>query len=117
MSAQLSSIDSASLTSNPSTPKGFSQQVSFPGTYYRRKSFRIARPEPASITHELPRDLVQAVAQGNARLFVGAGFSMQAGLPSAAAFADGIIQRLNEIDPGYRPAVSGTLLNAVASDL
>ena len=43
--------------------------------------------------------------------------SLQAGMPSALAFAAHIVSRIQQIDPLYSPSTSGAQLNAVASDL
>jgi hypothetical protein len=64
----------------------------------------------------LPADLVDAVASRQAILLLGAGASLEAGMPSAAAFIDAMVERIHEIDPAYRPVGSGTLFNAVATD-
>lgn len=64
----------------------------------------------------LPADLVTAVADRSAVLLVGAGVSSGAGLPSAAAFIEAMVERLRDNDRGYRPTASGTQFNAVASD-
>jgi hypothetical protein len=64
----------------------------------------------------IPNDLINAVADGTAVLFLGAGASMSAGLPSAAAFVDAMVQRLHGVDTEYVAASSGTLFNSVATD-
>lgn len=72
-------------------------------------------PEDTSI--HVPTALVDAVIAGDVVVFLGAGVSMGAGMPSALAFADRITQRIQEIRPGYETPASGTALNAVAADL
>lgn len=53
----------------------------------------------------------------SAILLLGAGASLQAGLPSASAFIEAMIARIRTIDERYSPAASGSLINAVATDL
>lgn len=67
-------------------------------------------------TVELPRQLVLDVSSQQTVLFLGAGASLQAGLPSAAAFVDAMVERIRSVDDEYTPASSGTLFNAVATD-
>ncbi len=77
------------------------------------------RPAPAPSferTVALPDALIDAVADRSAVLLLGAGASLQAGMPSAAAFVEAMIERIQEIDPGYQRRLSGTAFNAVASD-
>lgn len=57
----------------------------------------------------LPDELVRAVADGSAVLLLGAGASLQAGMPSAAAFVQAMVDRLRQLDPTYEPLASGTL--------
>lgn len=66
---------------------------------------------------EIPERLAAAVAKREAVLFAGAGISMAAGLPSAAAFADHLSQVLYKKDPGYVVSPSGAAFAAIASDL
>lgn len=63
-----------------------------------------------------PADLVAAIRDRSAVLLLGAGASLEAGMPSAAAFLDAMVDRIQEFDSGYSPARSGTAFNAVASD-
>jgi hypothetical protein len=82
-----------------------------------RKADRPPTPSPppdADIV--LPDALVESVANRSAILFLGAGASLQAGMPSAAAFIQAMIDRIQAIDPKYRLGFSGTAFNAVASD-
>lgn len=66
---------------------------------------------------DIPPDLVEAVTAGEVVAFFGAGVSLAAGMPSAVAFTDKIVQRIREIEPEYVPPASGSRLNAVAADL
>ncbi|MEO8379783.1 MAG: DUF4062 domain-containing protein [Acidobacteriota bacterium] len=61
-----------------------------------------------------PESLLHDVLNGDAMLFAGAGMSLAAGLPSAAAFAQYLSDTIREIDPGY---VGGTTFAGVAADL
>jgi NAD-dependent SIR2 family protein deacetylase len=61
---------------------------------------------------DLPERLVAAVANRSAVLFAGAGFSMSAGLPSAAAFAEHLAQAL-----GYAMSPGDAAFAAIASDV
>lgn len=85
-----------------------------------RKADRRAPPPPPPLPPKpslvLPPALVASVANRSAVLFLGAGASLQAGLPSAAAFVEAMIDRIQTIDPNYRLGYSGTAFNAVASD-
>lgn len=73
-----------------------------------------AVPSPTSL--RLPGELVRAVVERSAVLFAGAGLSLQAGLPSAFAFAEGLVQRLAALDPDYLMPIGGNTFNAIASD-
>lgn len=64
----------------------------------------------------LPPRLLDSVRDGTAVLMLGAGASLQAGLPSATAFLDAMIEQIRETDPSYLPSSSGTPFNAVATD-
>jgi hypothetical protein len=86
----------------------------------RRRS-RPRPPLPGDDTGELrpmrlSGELVDSVADGSAVLLLGAGASLQAGLPSAALFVEAMIERIREVDPHYAPGASGSLFNAVATD-
>jgi Domain of unknown function (DUF4062)/SIR2-like domain len=72
--------------------------------------------EQSATSVRLPGELVRAVADRSAVLFAGAGLSLQAGLPSAFAFAEGLVQRLAELDPDYLMPMGGNTFNAIASD-
>lgn len=65
----------------------------------------------------IPPALVEAVANRSAVLFAGAGMSLQAGLPSAHAFTEGMLAKIRDIDANYERGVHGSDFNAVASDL
>jgi hypothetical protein len=64
-----------------------------------------------------PGDLVDAVARGEVTLLMGAGISLDAGLPSATAFVAAMTERIQRVDPSYAAVVSGTVVNAVAADV
>ena len=72
---------------------------------------------PSSSTLMLPEELVTAVNDRSAILFAGAGMSMQAGLPSAAAFTEALYERISVVDPEYVRPTQGSIFNVVASDL
>jgi hypothetical protein len=59
---------------------------------------------------------VDAVADASPILFLGAGASLQAGLPSAAAFVEAMVSGIQAVDDSYAPAVSGSMFNSVATD-
>jgi uncharacterized protein DUF4062/SIR2-like protein len=65
---------------------------------------------------KLDDELVAAVADRSAVLLVGAGVSLQAGLPSAAAFIAAMEEGIREVDPRYQPTSSGSRFFAVATD-
>jgi hypothetical protein len=73
-----------------------------------------SRPLPPAFS--LPHDLVEATKDRSAFLFLGAGVSLEAGMPSAFAFVEAMIERVRKVAPEYAPGASGTLFNAVASD-
>lgn len=75
-----------------------------------------ARPglAPAPI---IPATLVRAVARRQAVLFAGSGISLAAGLPSASAFAQRLIQLVREHDPEYEVNPVGSAFAGIASDL
>lgn len=73
-------------------------------------------PSMASGPVEVPPALAEAVARRGVTLWVGAGVSLSAGLPAAAAFTDALANDLRDDDPTYHAPSSGTLFNAVASD-
>jgi hypothetical protein len=85
-----------------------------------RKSAQPARhtqPEVRQVDESrLPPGLVSETAAGRAVLLLGAGASLQAGMPSAAMFVDAMTAAMRRVDPGYRPGRSGTTFNAVATD-
>ena len=66
---------------------------------------------------EIPARLAAAVAKREAVLFAGAGISMSAGLPSAAAFAEHLAQVLYKNDPEYAVSPVGAVFAAIASDV
>ena len=72
----------------------------------------------SGIVHALPPALVDVVRDRRAICFVGAGLSLAAGLPSAQAFTDAILDRISSIDPSYISAsASGSLFYSSATDL
>lgn len=73
-----------------------------------------AMPLPRPV---LPDALVRCVADRSALLFAGAGMSMQAGLPSAYAFTEYLLAKINEIDPEYIRGAHAGDFNDVATDL
>lgn len=84
----------------------------------RRRAVGSAPRELASSNSvQLPSALVAAVQNRSAILFAGAGMSMQAGLPSAAAFTEALYERVLAVDPDYSRPSQGSVFNAVASDL
>jgi hypothetical protein len=64
----------------------------------------------------LPPSLVRVVADRSALLFAGAGMSMQAGLPSAYAFAEHILAKISELDPSYVRGAHAGNFNDLATD-
>jgi hypothetical protein len=84
----------------------------------RRAAKRPAR-EPEPIPPErvlLPEGLVEATAKGQVVLLLGAGASLEAGMPGAAMFIEAMAAEIKRLIPGYEPGVSGTTFNAVATD-
>ncbi|MBI5252423.1 MAG: DUF4062 domain-containing protein [Desulfomonile tiedjei] len=75
------------------------------------------RPIVAESQVEVPAQLVAAVARREAVLLAGAGISMSAGLPSAAAFAEHLAQVLYRNDPEYGVSPAGAAFAAIASDV
>lgn len=64
----------------------------------------------------LPPALVEATASGRAVLLLGAGASLEAGMPSAAMFIEAMAAQIRLLNPDYDPGFSGTAFNAVATD-
>ena len=85
-----------------------------------RKSAQPARssqPEARQVDpSRLPPGLITETVTGRAVLLLGAGASLQAGMPSAAMFVDAMTAAMRRVDPGYQPGRSGTTFNAVATD-
>lgn len=73
---------------------------------------------PTGPTPPIPARLIEAVLRDDVVPLFGAGASISAGLPTAVAFADRIVQRVSELHPGYEPPMTaGARLNSVAADL
>lgn len=70
--------------------------------------------EPTAI--EIPPRLVEAIANKQAVLFAGAGFSLSAGLPSASAFSERLTQEIRWTSPNYNVNLVGSALAGIASD-
>lgn len=83
---------------------------------FRRRGRRSETVSPSRQAVVLPDRLVETILDRTAVLLLGAGASLEAGMPSAAAFVEAMIERIQEVDPRYRPGVSGASFNAVASD-
>jgi hypothetical protein len=81
-----------------------------------RRQSTTSPDQPAVTLPELPQELIEAIADRSAVLLLGSGASLQAGMPSAAAFIEAMIDRIQALDPHYRLSMSGTAFNAVASD-
>jgi hypothetical protein len=75
---------------------------------------RSGMPSPA--TPDLPPALIEATAAGRTILLLGAGASLEAGMPSAAMFIQAMATEIRHLDPDYDPGLSGTAFNAVATD-
>jgi hypothetical protein len=98
--------------------------IDFLGGHYLRESGGKARVQSRSATAahagdqpRLPSELVEVVRARRAIVLIGAGVSLQAGLPSVDLFIAAMQQRIEQHDPSYRPAASGSLFFAVAADL
>ncbi|MEP7364626.1 MAG: SIR2 family protein [Acidobacteriota bacterium] len=78
---------------------------------------RLAPPRPpAAANVALPRELVEAVRHQQAVLFAGAGISFAAGLPSAAFFAETLVNGSREYDQEYGPSATGMGIASIAAD-
>lgn len=64
----------------------------------------------------IPGALAEAARKRQLTLFLGAGASLSTGMPSAAAFVEAMLERLQTAFPGYSPPRSGTLFNVLATD-
>lgn len=86
----------------------------------QRRTARVPRhtvkPEHGPETLQLPPGLVDAVADRRVILMLGAGASLQAGMPSADAFVTAMVEQIREDHGDYRAPASGTQFNAVATD-
>jgi hypothetical protein len=99
--------------------------IEFLGGHYLREAAgtdRASRTDfvttrPAGNAPPLPSALVEAVRARSAVVLIGSGVSLEAGLPSADLFIAAMRQRIEQHDPTYRPAASGSLFFAVAADL
>ncbi|PMF25890.1 hypothetical protein BCV19_25590 [Vibrio splendidus] len=65
----------------------------------------------------LPFELVEAVKSGNAVLFAGSGISLAAGLPSASAFAQSLINLIHSVEPNYIANPTGSAFAGIATDI
>lgn len=74
-------------------------------------------PQLYPSTIHLPSSLVEAVAAQKAILFAGSGFSLAAGLPSASAFTEQLIQTIREREPSYSLNSIGSALAGIATDM
>ncbi len=87
----------------------------------RRTTQLESRDTVTRATHpfpHIPKEVIDAVQNGEVVPLFGAGASISTGLPTAVAFADRIVQRLTELNPGYTPPMTaGAFLNSVAADL
>jgi len=84
----------------------------------RRRSSRMVRRDlaPGTLRDAPPKALREALVNKSVTLLLGAGASLSAGMPSALALTEAMVERLQEALPDYEPAASGTRFNAVASD-
>ncbi len=94
------------------------------GHYLRQVSDEAPQSRPPSAAPArsggpppLPSELTKAVHTRRAVVLIGAGVSLQAGLPSVDLFIAAMRHRIERHDPLYRPAASGSLFFAVAADL
>jgi len=77
-----------------------------------------ARAEPSqSVEPVIPRALADAVADRKAVLLAGAGLSLSAGMPSAAALAERMAEELRRSDPTYEADSAAGVFARLASDL
>jgi hypothetical protein len=82
----------------------------------RRRARDIALPAERTSEPVIPAELREAVEARQLTLFFGAGASLSTGMPSAAAFVEAMLQRLQQSVPAYSPPRSGTLFNVLATD-
>jgi hypothetical protein len=75
-----------------------------------------APPPPPARDVLLPANLVKAVEERRASLWVGSGISLRAGLPSAAALAAELSRRLESRNRWYRPPAVGSGIASIATD-
>lgn len=65
----------------------------------------------------IPADLILRIKKREAVLFAGAGVSLSAGLPSAAAFSEKLAQVIREGNPDYSINGVGSVFAGIATDL
>lgn len=70
-----------------------------------------------TVSPTLPPHLVDSVAKKNAVLFAGSGVSLAAGLPSAAFFAQTLIQNVRKSFPAYEANPVGSAFAGIATDV
>lgn len=78
---------------------------------------QIDRPASHAPVAWIPDQLRRAVSDRRAVPVVGGAMSAFAGLPSGAAVASAMRQRLDALDPDYRPPTAGSPFYAIAADL
>jgi NAD-dependent SIR2 family protein deacetylase len=74
-------------------------------------------PNRPAILPSISPKLREAVQTRTAVLFAGAGISMSAGFPSAAAFAQRFVQLIEEKQPAYSVSPAASAFAAIATDL
>jgi hypothetical protein len=82
----------------------------------REQPRRPPPPEEPTGSVTLPADLTEATANRDVVLLLGAGASLEAGMPSASMFTEAMAAAIKRSIPDYRLGLSGTAFNAVASD-
>ncbi|HEY6729597.1 MAG TPA: SIR2 family protein [Solirubrobacterales bacterium] len=75
-----------------------------------------SHPHGKGIQPIIPPALKEAAAARQLTLFLGAGASLSTGMPSAAAFVEAMLDRLQTSFPDYSPPRSGTLFNVLSTD-
>jgi hypothetical protein len=72
---------------------------------------------PALAVSALPPRLLDLVRERKAVLFAGAGISLAAGLPSAAFFAQRLVQLMRERFPDYEASTVSSAFSGIATDV